>query len=171
MTDDQHEHRAERTAGHETRGPDGKYIEDVATAERDHQAAEMRSRGLSYRAIAHHHRVSVSTAHGAVQRALAAIRGEGAAEVRDLELDRLDELWRITMAVLEREHVTVSNGRVVHLGEKPLRDDGPVLAAVDRLLRIQERRAKLLGLDAEKKINVSGGVTYEVVGVDVGDLA
>lgn len=157
--------------GDAVRGGDGKFTADVETAARDREMAEMRSRGLSYRGIADHYGVSVSTAHDAVQRALAAIRGEGAAVVRDLELDRLDELWRITMGVLEREHVTVSNGRVVALDGKPLRDDGPVLAAVDRLLKIQERRAKLLGLDAEKKINLSGGVTYEVVGVDVGDLS
>ncbi|WP_188195602.1 hypothetical protein [Nonomuraea sp. SYSU D8015] len=40
----------------------------------------------------------------------------------------------------------------------PLVDDGPKLAAIDRLLKIQARRAALLGLDAEKKVSVSGGV-------------
>ena len=31
---------------------------------------------------------------------------------------------------------------------------------------LQERRAKLLGLDSETKVSVSGSVKYEIVGVD-----
>jgi hypothetical protein len=45
-------------------------------------------------------------------------------------------------------------------------DDGPVLSAIDRLVRISESRRKLLGLDQPAKMNVSGGLTYEVVGID-----
>lgn len=61
-------------------------------------------------------------------------------------------MYAAAMEVLEREHVTVSNGRVVSLDDgTPLPDDGPVLQAIDRLLRIQERRARLLGLDAPVK--------------------
>jgi hypothetical protein len=51
-----------------------------------------------------------------------------------------------------------------------LEDDAPVLAAVDRLLRIQERRAKLLGLDAPVRADVGGKLSYEIVGVDLGQL-
>jgi hypothetical protein len=61
--------------------------------------------------------------------------------------------------------VTVSNGRVVTLDGQPLQDDGPILQAVDRLnhiedrkLRIQERRAKYLGLDAPKQVVISDDV-------------
>jgi hypothetical protein len=46
------------------------------------------------------------------------------------------------------------------------RDDGPVLAAAKAILGIEERRAKLLGIDAPTKIGVSATVRYEVVGVD-----
>ena len=40
---------------------------------------------------------------------------------------------------------------------RELLDDGPVLQAVDRLLKIADRRAKLLGLDAPKRVEVSDG--------------
>lgn len=36
--------------------------------------------------------------------------------------------------------------------DEELLDSGPVLAALDRVLRIQERRAKLLGINAPKKV-------------------
>ncbi|MCK9929447.1 hypothetical protein MXD62_20065 [Frankia sp. Mgl5] len=114
---------------------------------------------------------SVSSAHDAVQRALdATIPNEPAAEVRQLELDRLDRMHVAVMAVLEKQHVTVSNGKVIYLDGEPLEDDAPVLQAVDRLLKIQDRRAKLLGLDAEQKVSVAGGVRYEIVGIDPAEI-
>lgn len=167
-----------------THGPNGDFVATPETAEQDAEAARLRGRGLSYRSIAEQLDVSVSTAHRAVQRGLDAIRAEPAAEVRLLELERLDRMYTAVVAVLEREHFTVSQGRiiyvggdpvvsdgkVVYVGGDPLLDDAPVLAAVDRLLKIQERRARLLGLDSETKVSVSGGVKYEIVGVPAEEL-
>lgn len=165
-----------------THGPNGDFVPQVATAERDRRAAELRGKGWGYREIAAELGIDVHTAHDAVKRALNAIRAEGAVEVRQLELERLDAtLARLdglqvkVEAVLERHHVTVQQGRIVYLDDEPLLDDAPVLAAVDRLVKIEaerravaERRAKLLGLDAEQKVAVSGGVTYEIVGLPEG---
>src|SRR5690606_8671122 len=39
--------------------------------------------------------------------------------------------------------------------EVPLLDDGPILAAADRLLKISERRSKMLGLDKPVQAEVS----------------
>jgi hypothetical protein len=70
------------------------------------------------------------------------------------------------LEVLARNHITVSNGRVITLPDSdgkdvPLADDGPILAAVGRLLdigrsrlQIMERRAKYCGLDAPAKVSV-----------------
>lgn len=148
-----------------THGPDGDFIETAETAEQDAEALRLRSRGLSYRDVAERMGVSVSTAYRSVKRGLDAIRAEPAADVRELELARLDAMYEAVVKVLETKHVTVSQGRVVTLDDEPLADDAPVLAAVDRLLKIQARRAALLGLDAETKVSVSGGVTYEIVGL------
>lgn len=131
----------------------GRFIRSVDTAQRDARAAELRRDGANYQEIADRLGFSDrSRARQAVERALAATVAEPAAELRALELARLDEMWRHAWAVLKREHVAHSNGRVVHLDGKPLVDDGPVLNAIDRLLRIQERRAKLLGLDAPTRV-------------------
>jgi hypothetical protein len=44
--------------------------------------------------------------------------------------------------------------------------------AIKTILAIEERRAKLLGLDAPSKqqVEVDGGLRYEIVGVSVDDL-
>lgn len=95
------------------------------------QAVELRTQGRTYVQIAEQLEVSTSAAHKAVADYLEqtrAVSREAAEEVRRLELDRLD---RILAAI------------------GPLAEGGD-LAAVDRVLRIQERRASLLGLDAPR---------------------
>jgi uncharacterized small protein (DUF1192 family) len=136
-------------------GADGKYVRTLESAERDAQACRLKARRMSYAKIAE--RLGYydgREAYRGVQRALAAVVQEPAAELLQLELQQLDMLARQVLKVLERRHVTVSHGQLVYHDGKPLVDDGPVLQAVDRLLKIQERRAKLLGLDAPKRLEV-----------------
>lgn len=175
-----------------TRDGKGRFDRDLATAQQDAEAARLRARSMSYAQIAEQLGISKTSAYEGVQRVLAETIQEAAAEVRQFELEKLDAAERIALEVMEKEHLTVSNGRIIQkrvdwerdeAGEivfggdgKPVgvyedvMDDAPKLAAIRTYLSIQERRAKLLGLDAEKKISLSGGVTYEVVGVDVGEL-
>lgn len=157
-------------AGSPPRDNRGKWVRDVTTIERDAECTRLRSRGLSYRAIANELGIDVHSAHEGVQRCLAETLTEAATELRQIELERLDTLYAAATAVLEREHITVNNGKVIYQGDTPLADDAPVLAAIDRLLKISESRRKLLGLDSPEKVSLSGGVTYELVGVDVDQL-
>jgi sigma-70-like protein len=131
------------------RDGNGKYTRNPETARRDASAVALRAQGHSYRDIAAVLDVSVSNAYQAVQRALRAIIEEPASELRALELERLDELTREAQAVMRRDHLAVSNGKVVTYDGAPVIDDQPVLGAIDRLVKISERRAKLLGLDAK----------------------
>lgn len=91
-------------------------------------------------------------------------------EYRRIENDKLDLLERMVHDTLRQKHVVVSHGHVVYQGDEPLLDPAPIYAAVDRLIRIQERRAKLNGLDSPLKTQVSGTLTYEIVGVDMDAL-
>lgn len=137
------------------RSPAGQYMRTADTAERDAEACRLRARRMTYQQIADALGYGdKGTAYRAVQRGLAAIVQEPAAELLRLELEQLDYMAQQVIKVLERRHVSVSHGQIVYHGGKPVRDDGPVLAAVDRLLKIQERRAKLLGLDAPKRLEV-----------------
>lgn len=80
----------------------------------------------------------------------------------EAELLRLDELEVRAKQVLDRHHITVNNGRVITIDDEPLLDDGPVLQAIDRLVKIEDARRKnnaeqrrLLGLDAPTKSEVT----------------
>lgn len=139
------------------RSPKGARERTITTAERDAQAARLRAQHLTYDDIAAQLGYSSrGHAYQAVQRALIAAVREPAEELRQIELDRLDALARTCQDVLARHHVVVSHGKVVAGSDgTPLADDGPVMQAVDRLLKIQERRAKLLGLDTPVKADVT----------------
>lgn len=150
-----------------TRGGRGRFERSLETAARDAEAARLRTRGLTYRQIADELGMAgPGKAHEAVRRVLAETTQEAANDLRMVELERLDQMYQAALKVLETEHYAVSHGRIIYRDDdgKPLADDGPVLAAIDRLLKIQERRAKLLGLDAPAKTNVtvSDAITSEI---------
>jgi hypothetical protein len=122
----------------------------VSARLREARAVALRAAGASYRQIGQELGCSENRALRITQRALDRMVREPAEQVRQLELARLDMLWVEAMKVLRRRHIVVNQGRVVVHPDtrQPLEDDIPVLKAIDTLLRIQERRARLLGLDA-----------------------
>jgi hypothetical protein len=158
------------------RGGNGRYIPRLDTAERNAAAARMRHDGHTYQAIADElGYASQGAAYDGVKAAMLAVVAEPAAEVRQMELDRLDELWQAAVTVLRKRHLAHSGGKLVEAiidgAEVQLEDSKPVLDAIDRLLRIQARRAALLGLDAPTKAEVGGKVVlYSVEGVDMDKL-
>jgi hypothetical protein len=148
-------------------GNTGQYIRTVDTATRDAQAAELRAKGLTYHQIAEElGYYDRGKARDAVMRVIQAVIQEPGEAVLHFELERLDaELQRLdefeicARQVLTNRHIVVSNGRVIihpDTGE-PMEDDGPVLQAIDRLIKIEdarrrngERRSKLRGLETLK---------------------
>jgi transposase-like protein len=104
----------------------------LSAREREQRAVAMRRGGASYDQIARAIGITRSAACKAVRRVLARIAreaSEDAAELRALEQQRLDAL-------------------LAAVWPRAAKGD---LAAVDRALRIAERRARLLGLDAPVK--------------------
>ena len=107
----------------------------VQAHERHLQALALRKAGATYQEIAKHLGYAhAKGAYTAVASALRATLREPADEVRELEVARLDSAL---LAVWRR----------VQVGDDK---------AIDRLLRISERRAKLLGLDAAIRKELSG---------------
>lgn len=118
--------------------------QEVKAYERQKEALSLRLVGLSYDAIAE--RLGFANRSGAfraVQAALKKTLQEPADELRTLELERLDSMLLPMMAQAKKGNQ----------------------GAVDRVLRIMERRAKLLGLDAPTKqeIRVPDGVETRVI--------
>jgi len=125
--------------------------------ERDAHALELRRRGATYAQIGTSIGVSAPAARSAVQRALAQAQREDASAAVALELERIDELIRVTLRVLAATHYVVSTtGKIVYGPDgEPLEDPAPRLAAVARLQSLGETRRKLAGLDAPRKAVVN----------------
>ena len=120
------------------------------TAARRLQALELRKAGATYQQIGERLNISANQAHLDVRRELQKLAeqsAELATEVRQMELERLDAM---------------------HLGLWPEARKGH-LGAVDRVLRIMERRASLLGLDAPKQQDIRLETLDVVIGAVTND--
>ncbi len=140
------------------RGQHGKVIRTPAQIATDHEAAGLKNRGLSYRKIAAEMGwANPSTAFYAVQRAIADIPREETEELIARELLKLDYMEEQAAEIMHKHHCHISaSGKVVTLDGEILTDDGPALQAMDRLLKIADRRAKLLGLNAPTRTELTG---------------
>jgi hypothetical protein len=128
--------------------------------EKDHDAARLRSRGLTYKAIGERLGMSAPGAFQAVQRAIADIPKEATEEIIALEMTKLDNLEARYYDIMEKHHAYVSaSGKVaVDFDGQPIEDDGPVMQAMAGLLKVADRRAKLLGLNAPTRTELTGVV-------------
>jgi hypothetical protein len=88
------------------------------------------------------------------------------------ELDLLDEVRRPLIDLITGPPPPAySNGRkMVDDDGTPVPDWPVIISAVSGVLRTQERMAKFLGLDAPAKMETTGTVKYEIVGVDPAQL-
>lgn len=113
----------------------------VENHDRRLKALEMRKARATYTQIGQKLGISKQRAYTIVQQALRETLQEPADDVRKLELETLDRLqfglW---------QHAAAGNQ-----------------GAVDRVLRIMERRAKLLGLDAPSQLEHGGNVILRVI--------
>lgn len=100
-------------------------VKSIKQRERDAQLLELRKQGLSFDAIGELHGISGTAARKAVKKLLDRIEHEPADELRRLENERLD----VALAALWES----------------VRDGSE--SAIATLIKLMERRAKLLGLD------------------------
>jgi len=154
----------------------GRFTRSLEGAERDRYAAEQHAKGYSYKEIAAELGVHKSQAIRAVQRAVRAVVQDAGEQVLRLHMDRLEYLYGKAVEIAEADHVVVSHGKVITMPgedgvERPLKDHGPTLAALREARASLESFRRLVGMDKPAKVEHSGGVTYQVVGVDPEDLA
>lgn len=129
----------------------------------DARAAYLRGQDYTYAQIAEEMDCSISTAHRRVRRAYGRMPGEKATAARSRRLQELADIRVMAMAVLERPHVVIQNGKVVTVEVRqpdgsvrvsPVPDDAPVLEAIDRLLAVGRDEDRLLGTLAPSKRTV-----------------
>lgn len=103
------------------------------------QALELRRAGHGYEVIAQKLGIGKSSAYRMVDAAMAGARAQIAASVDEL---RAEEITRL-------------DGMLAKLWPKVT--DNPDVSVIDRIIKIGERRAKLLGLDAPVRTSIQGG--------------
>lgn len=157
----------------------GKQIPEIAelTAE-EQKALDLRVAGKTFPQIAKELGCSLGTAYGRVQQALAysreAMASKGA-EYRELEANRLNKLlesmWPVAIGEMQVLPKMDDEGNTRKTIEEATLEGQQ--KAVDRVLKIMERRAKMLGLDAPAKTELTGkdGQPMQVHNVDPVELA
>ncbi len=165
--------------------PYGKPLSDLAMREREQQVVALKRQDLSFQQVGDHLGISKIAAVRAFQRAKRRVidaTDTDYAEYRDDQLAHIATMREICDEIILSRHATISNGHVVSeiTGQDadgkpvygdPYEDTAPVLAAIDRRIKLDDQESKLLGLYAEQKVNLSGGITYEIIGVAAGELA
>jgi hypothetical protein len=146
----------------EERPRDGKqrFLRTPEQIELDHEAADLRRQSWTFKAIGENFGITESAAYKMVQRAIEDIPREGTQELVQIELAKLDYLERKASDIMERNHAYVGqNGKVVYLEDNFLTDDEPVMKAMALLLKISDRRARLLGLNAPVRSELTSTVS------------
>lgn len=140
--------------------------------ERRTEVMRLRRHGQTFEAIGDRLGITRQRAHQLYWDTLKKIPAQEVAEYRAEQAERLDDMLARAYEVLERKHITVSNGKVIYHEDKPLEDDAPTLMAIKTVLAIEERRARLFGLDTPVVQKVAGDVTvtYSFEGVDLDGL-
>ena len=76
-------------------------------------------------------------------------------EARILELESLDQLEYRLWKLLDDEHVVISQGRIVRNEHgDPVPDSRFALETMDRIIKIKDHRAKMMGLYAPKQVEI-----------------
>jgi hypothetical protein len=155
MNDEHDDGTADSPDRGQARDGNGRFAQSFEGAERDARAVELRTRGMTLDQVAAELGYShASAAAKAVSRALAAVQFPSVAEYREMQNRQLDTLTATTIGILERPHpVVTASGRIATdpVTGETLQDPAVELQCVRVLVQIAERRAKLLGLDAPVK--------------------
>ena len=140
---------------------------------------QLRRDGVSFPDIAEELGMTQGYIYKVYKKALREIIVEDVEDLRKLELEKLESLEQEVMKVLKSFHPFISSGQVVrdvlededgnpivdpltgNIVTERLLDHGPKLAAVDRAVKLMERRARLMGLDTPVKMQQEVRVTTE----------
>ena len=160
----------------------------IKQAERRAEILKLRLDGHSLAEIGDRMGIRADSVHDIITRALRAMTQNPSQELLTLELARLDSLYAEALKAVRSFTPVLHNGRVVQIpvidsnGDaikdpetgQPLtciaQDRAPVLAGVATAVRLLERRAKLLGLDAPVRTQAQLTVTDDTES-DLGRLS
>lgn len=94
-----------------------------------------------------------------IHRALKEYRKRTDAEIEEriaAQVARLNDIRRTLYGVIARRHLVVNQGKIIDGPDgQPLRDDGPIIAAVAQLIQLEDRQARVEGTYAREKIDIA----------------
>ena len=162
------------TGLHRQRHPlTGRFTRSMATVRRDAQAADLFADNYNYeqiaKALGYAHR---SDAKKAIDRAKADVARPAVTKLIQTESEELDILYAEACAILQRNHVTVSHGKVITVRnpetgvEEPLLDDMPKLQAIRVALDVRKAYEELHGLKQPSRVSIEA----EQLGRDISRL-
>lgn len=158
----------------------------IEQARRRAEMMRLRCEGLTLEEIADHMGITSKTVQRVISNALTAMVKGPAEELRALEVARVEELLAHAIETVRAFHPLIANGKVVYVpvlddnGETVcdpatgevlttvIEDKAPKLASIATCVRLLERRAKLLGLDAPAQQELT--VVTEEAGPDLSHL-
>lgn len=146
----------------------GRWRKGIESYERDAEACRMYVAGKTYQMIADELGYgNRGHAHTAVQKILMETIREPADEVRALMRARQEEIYVMARAVAMRKHFAHSAGKLIYMNGEPLVDDGPKLAAMDRMGRAMAEVSKLTGAYSPQKFE---NLSLEAVQAEIARL-
>ncbi len=94
-----------------------------------------------------------------VHRALKEYRKRNEREIEErieAQVMRFNDIRRTLYGIIARRHLVVNQGKIIEGPDgQPLRDDGPVIAAVAQLIQLEDRQARVEGTYAREKIDIA----------------
>jgi hypothetical protein len=138
-----------------------KVAQSEDSIERDAEAMRLRTLGWTREQIAGHLHMAPATVTIAISRHVGRVLDEPARDIREQMLARLDAAVNAAMVVLTSVHYVFHQGDQLTMVDPetnqplPVKDHGPILAAAKVVADLDARRAKLLGIDAPERQEVS----------------
>lgn len=129
-------------------------LTNVDLAEQQRTCYELRLRHHTIREIAAITGLSVGTVHKRITDEIETTVSPYREQYRVLERERLEGISRRLLDMMSKPHYVMHEGRVLTIDEERVEDVGVTLACVDRFLKVQDRRARLEGLDAPVKVDI-----------------
>lgn len=151
--------------------PGQKQARDHEILRRRERVLELREEGMTFREISAEMGVSLGLVHKDFEASITRVLEPNVTAYRAEHTARLAKMRAVTQDILDRRHVVVSaSGRLaLDMEGEPIEDDSIVLAAMDRLHKIDEAERKLLGLDVRPEVQITGTLAYEITGLGSGD--
>lgn len=144
-----------------------KGIPPEEVAARDRAILEMTAEGKRPDTIARLTGLHKKTVYDIIRKRVNALVAPSAEVVRTQEYERLEYLrTQVIQPVIEGKHPVLHQGVIVD----GVSDVGPVLRAVEIDARLGAEMRKLTGADVPVKAEVTGAVSFTLVGVDPDDV-